>query len=100
MHTDNEEDGAVYIGALLFGLTINLFNGFSELSLTISRLPVFYKHRDLLFYPAWIYTLPNFVLRIPISIFESLVWVIVTYYSIGFAPEASRYQVGGLYTLS
>lgn len=91
MHTGNEEDGGVYIGALLFGLIVNMFNGFAELSLTISRLPVFYKHRDLLFYPAWIYTLPNFVLRIPISILESIVWVIMTYYSIGFAPEASRF---------
>lgn len=91
MHTRNEEDGSVYIGALLFGLIVNMFNGFAELSLTIARLPVFYKHRDLLFYPAWVYTLPNFLLKIPISIMESIVWVSVTYYSIGFAPEASRY---------
>ena len=90
MHTNNEEDGAIYIGALLFGLSVNLFNRFSELAFTIMRLPVFYNHRDLLFYPAWVYTLPNFLLRIPISIFESLVWVTMTYSSIGFAPEASR----------
>jgi len=91
MHADNEDDGAVYIGALLFGLAVNLFNKFSELAFTISRLPVFYKHRDLLFYPAWVFTLPNFVLKIPISIFDSLVWVLMTYYSMGFAPEANRY---------
>ena len=93
MHTNNEGDGTVYIGALLFGLIVNMFNGFAELSLSISRLPVFYKHRDLLFHPAWVYTVPNFVLRIPISILESLVWVVMTYYTIGFAPEASRYLV-------
>ncbi|ONK80620.1 uncharacterized protein A4U43_C01F19870 [Asparagus officinalis] len=91
MSTENEEDGTIYIGALLFSLIINLFNGFIELSLTLVRLPVLYKHRDLLFYPAWVYTLPNFLLRIPISVFDSLVWVIVTYYSMGFAPEASRF---------
>uniref|UniRef100_A0ACD6AER2 Uncharacterized protein n=1 Tax=Avena sativa TaxID=4498 RepID=A0ACD6AER2_AVESA len=91
MHTRNLDDGFVYIGALLFTLIVNMFNGFAELSLTITRLPVFYKHRDLLFYPAWIFTLPNIVLRIPLSIIESVVWVVVTYYTMGFAPEADRF---------
>ncbi|KAJ0964794.1 hypothetical protein J5N97_025932 [Dioscorea zingiberensis] len=91
MHARNEDDGFTYIGALLFGLIVNMFNGFAELSLSISRLPVFYKHRDLLFYPAWVFTLPNAVLRIPISILESIVWTVMTYYVIGYAPEASRF---------
>lgn len=91
MNTRNEEDGAVYIGALLFSMIINMFNGFAELSLTIARLPVFYKHRDLLFHPTWTFTLPTVLLRIPMSIFESIIWIAMTYYSIGFAPEASRF---------
>ncbi|XP_062087563.1 ABC transporter G family member 36-like [Humulus lupulus] len=91
MKTRNEDDGAVFIGALLFSMIHNMFNGFSELSMTIVRLPVFYKQRDLLFHPAWTFTLPTAVLKIPISIFESLIWIIMTYYSIGFAPEASRF---------
>uniref|UniRef100_A0A6V7QQA9 ABC transporter domain-containing protein n=1 Tax=Ananas comosus var. bracteatus TaxID=296719 RepID=A0A6V7QQA9_ANACO len=91
MHQRSVDDGFLYIGALLFGLIVNMFNGFAELTLTISRLPVFYKHRDLLFYPAWIFTLPNVLLRIPMSIIESVVWVVITYYTIGFAPEASRF---------
>ncbi|XP_027908144.1 ABC transporter G family member 36-like [Vigna unguiculata] len=91
MHQDNEDGASLYIGAILFSMIMNMFNGFAELALTIGRLPVFYKHRDHLFHPAWTYTLPNFLLRIPISVFESLVWVLVTYYTIGFAPEASRF---------
>ncbi|KAK3130632.1 hypothetical protein QOZ80_6BG0495930 [Eleusine coracana subsp. coracana] len=91
MHTRNLDDAVVYVGALLFTLIVNMFNGFAELSLTITRLPVFYKHRDLLFYPAWVFTLPNVILRIPFSIIESIVWVLVTYYTIGFAPEAERF---------
>ncbi|OWM77713.1 ABC transporter G family member 29-like [Punica granatum] len=91
MHTRNEADGAVYVGALLFSMIINLFNGFAELSMTIMRLPVFYKHRDLLFHPAWTFTLPNMILNIPMSILESIAWIGMTYYSIGFAPEASRF---------
>ncbi|PKA65330.1 Pleiotropic drug resistance protein 12 [Apostasia shenzhenica] len=91
LHVRNESDGAIYIGALLFGLIVNLFNGFAEQSLAISRLPVFYKQRDLLLYPTWVFTIPNCILRIPISVVESAVWVIMTYFTIGFAPEASRF---------
>ncbi|KAK4489208.1 hypothetical protein RD792_005003 [Penstemon davidsonii] len=91
LNTRNEQDGGIYIGALLFAMICNTFNGYSEIALTILRLPVFYKHRDLLFYPAWAFTLPTFLLRIPISLFETAVWMGTTYYTIGFAPEPSRF---------
>lgn len=90
LNTNTENDGGVYVGALLFAMIINMFNGFAELSLTIQRLPVFYKQRDLLFHPPWTFTLPNFLLRVPISLVETTAWMVVTYYTIGFAPEGSR----------
>ncbi|VVA97859.1 unnamed protein product [Arabis nemorensis] len=91
MNTKNENDGAVYVGALTFAMIANMFNGFAELSMMIQRLPVFYKQRDLLFHPSWTFTLPTVLLSIPISIFESVVWVSITYYLIGFAPEFIRF---------
>ncbi|KAK7255465.1 hypothetical protein RIF29_28875 [Crotalaria pallida] len=91
MHLRNEEDGAIYVGALVFSMVVNTFNSYGEVPFIISRLPVFYKHRDLLLHPAWTFTLPNVLLRIPISMFISFVWMIVAYYTIGFAPEASRF---------
>lgn len=91
MHTSSVNDGSIYVGALIFGMVINMFNGFSELSLIIQRLPVFYKHRDLLFHPPWAFTLPTVLLKVPISVFETIVWMVMTYYPIGFAPEASRF---------
>ncbi|KAI3697943.1 hypothetical protein L6452_31049 [Arctium lappa] len=91
MHSRNEEDGALYVGALLFALITNMFNGFPELPLTIERLPVLYKQRDLLFHPTWAFTIPTILLRVPISLVESTVWTILTYYVIGFTPEASRF---------
>ncbi|MCD7465303.1 hypothetical protein HAX54_001013 [Datura stramonium] len=91
IHIRNEDDGCIYDGALLFGMIVNMFNGYSELSLTIQRLPVFYKHRDHLFYPPWAFTLPNLLLKVPITVFESVVWTSTTYYTIGFAPEPSRF---------
>ncbi|XP_024969108.1 ABC transporter G family member 35-like isoform X3 [Cynara cardunculus var. scolymus] len=91
MKTRNEEDAQIYMGALLLSLLINMFNGLAELSLTIIRLPVVYKQRDLLFHPPWAYTIPTFLLRVPISILESITWVAILYYGIDLAPEASRF---------
>jgi hypothetical protein len=92
MHHKTSSDANLYLGALFFSLITNMFNGFAELSMTIFRLPVFFKQRDLLFYPAWAFTIPTFLLRIPMSLVEAGIWVVMTYYTIGFAPEASRYH--------
>lgn len=88
-------DGGFYLGALFFALINMMFNGFAEMALTIQRLPVFYKQRDLLFYPPWAFVLPTWLLRLPLSLYESLIWLLITYFTIGFAPEAGRYVAVG-----
>ncbi|KAL5579869.1 hypothetical protein UlMin_012311 [Ulmus minor] len=85
------EDGTKFWGALFFSLINVMFNGMSELAMTVFRLPVFFKQREALFYPAWAFALPIWFLRIPISLMESAIWIILTYYTIGFAPAASRF---------
>nr|XP_023897861.1 ABC transporter G family member 34-like [Quercus suber] len=85
------EDGGKFMGALFFTLINVMFNGMAELSMTIVKLPVFFRQRDFLFYPAWAFALPIWVLRIPISFLESAIWIILTYYTIGFAPSAGRF---------
>ncbi|GAV62861.1 ABC_tran domain-containing protein/ABC2_membrane domain-containing protein/PDR_assoc domain-containing protein [Cephalotus follicularis] len=85
------EGGRLYFGALFFSLINIMFNGMAELSMTVFRLPVFFKQRDFNFFPAWAFALPIWILRIPISFLESGIWIILTYYSIGFAPAASRF---------
>ncbi|MBA0713347.1 hypothetical protein Golax_012387 [Gossypium laxum] len=84
------ENGQKFFGALFFSLINVMFNGTAELAMTVFRLPVFYKQRDFLFYPAWAFGLPIWVLRIPLSLMESGIWIALTYYTIGFAPAASR----------
>ncbi|KZV47395.1 pleiotropic drug resistance protein 3-like [Dorcoceras hygrometricum] len=80
-----------YLGALFYSLIILLFDGFPELSMTIARLEIFYKQRDSYFYPAWAYAIPASILKIPLSVFEAIVWTSLTYYVIGFSPEAGRF---------
>ncbi|XP_030526171.1 pleiotropic drug resistance protein 1-like isoform X2 [Rhodamnia argentea] len=90
MHRDSITDGGLYIGALFFTVVSIMFNGMAELSMTIAKLPVFYKQRDLLFYPAWAYALPTWILKIPITFVEVAVWVFITYYVIGYDPNVGR----------
>ncbi|KAK3229047.1 hypothetical protein Dsin_000928 [Dipteronia sinensis] len=84
-------DANYYMGALYFALIILLVDGFPELSMTIARLEVFYKQKKLCFYPAWAYAIPATILKVPLSIIESLAWTSLTYYVIGYSPEVWRF---------
>ncbi|XVF19871.1 hypothetical protein REPUB_Repub11eG0148300 [Reevesia pubescens] len=91
LHPVDELNGNLYISCLFFGLVHIMFNGFSELPLLIFRLPVFYKQRDNLFHPAWVWSVVSWILRVPYSVVESVVWSSVVYYTVGFAPAAGRF---------
>ncbi|KAJ0075263.1 hypothetical protein Patl1_34349 [Pistacia atlantica] len=91
MHRDTDVDGIIYTGALYFAATMIMFNGMSEISMTIVKLPVFYKQRDLRFYPSWAYALPTWILKIPVTFVEAGVWVFLTYYVTGFDPNVGRF---------
>jgi hypothetical protein len=90
LHQETINDGLSYMGCLFFTITVLMFNGFGELALIINRLPVFFKQRDLLCYPAWTFSLHIFVLGVPITLFECGIWVLMTYFVTGYAPEAQR----------
>ncbi|KAL4625244.1 hypothetical protein ACB092_05G011200 [Castanea dentata] len=90
MPRESVTDGSIYTGALFFAVIMIMFNGMAELSMTIVKLPVFYKQRDLLFYPSWVYALPTWILKIPVTFLEVGVWVFMTYYVIGFDPSPGR----------
>ncbi|KAL4626335.1 hypothetical protein ACB092_05G088900 [Castanea dentata] len=90
MHHESVIDGSIYTGALFFSVIMIMFNGMAELSMTIVKLPVFYKQRDLLFYPSWVYALPTWILKIPVTFLEVGVWVFMTYFVIGFDPSPRR----------
>ncbi|XP_065625163.1 pleiotropic drug resistance protein 1 isoform X2 [Quercus suber] len=90
MPRESVTDGSIYTGALFFTVIMIMFNGMAELSMTIVKLPVFYKQRDLLFYPSWVYALPTWILKIPVTFLEVGVWVFMTYYVIGFDPSPGR----------
>ncbi|KAL0330263.1 UNVERIFIED_CONTAM: Pleiotropic drug resistance protein 1, partial [Sesamum radiatum] len=83
-------DGGIYMGALFYALIMIMFNGFSELALSILKLPVFYKQRDLLFFLHG-HTLcqhgslkfPSHLLKLPLGG--------LTYYPTGYDSDAGRF---------
>ncbi|XP_061343406.1 pleiotropic drug resistance protein 1-like isoform X2 [Gastrolobium bilobum] len=91
MHPDSVTNGGLYAGALYYGLLVILLDGFADLTVTVSKLPVFYKQRDFLFFPSWVYALPAWILKIPITFAQVGIWVFLTYYVIGFDPNIGRF---------
>lgn len=56
-------------------------------------MPVFFKQRDNLFFPAWAFVLPSTLVRFPISLIESLLWTVFTYFEISLTLDAGRYAL-------
>ncbi|KAM7471717.1 hypothetical protein LguiA_009900 [Lonicera macranthoides] len=90
MHRNSLIDGVLYSGSLFFVLSWFMFSAFSELAILISQLPVFHKQRDLLFYPAWAYSIPTWMISFPLILVEVFAWVLTTYYVIGYDPDVGR----------
>ncbi|KAF7045545.1 hypothetical protein CFC21_054641 [Triticum aestivum] len=80
-----------YMGALFFSIFMIMLNGIPEMSMQIGRLPSFYKQKSYYFYSSWAYAIPASVLKVPVSILDSLVWISITYYGIGYTPTVSRF---------
>lgn len=90
MHKETIEDGLTYMGAIFFIVMAFMFNSLAELGFTITRLPVFFKQRDLLFFPPWSYAIPAWIIKLPIAIIEVTILMFITYYGIGFDPNFGR----------
>lgn len=90
MDKDTIAGGGIYTGALFFTIIMVMFNGMSELAMTIYKLPVFYKQREMFFFPPWAYAIPTWVLKIPVTFLEVALWTFFTYYIIGFDPNVGR----------
>ncbi|CAK0784035.1 hypothetical protein CVIRNUC_007238 [Coccomyxa viridis] len=91
LNQNSRDMGAVYAGILFYSLINLLFDAFSEMSMMVESLSIFYTQRDNLFYPAWAFALPTTLLRIPYSLLESFLWSIIVYWSVGLAPTAARF---------
>jgi len=90
MHKETVIDGQIFLGALFFSLIMLMFNGTTELTMTIVKLPTFFKQRDHLFYPSWAYAIPSWIVRAPVTLVDASIWIFLTYYVVGFDPNIWR----------
>ncbi|KAF9674339.1 hypothetical protein SADUNF_Sadunf10G0117000 [Salix dunnii] len=79
------------MGSMYYALIRHTTNGVAELSLTVIRLPAVQKQRSFYLYPAWAYSIPASILKIPFSMLDSILWTGITYYVIGYSPEVTRF---------
>ncbi|CAM6085681.1 unnamed protein product [Calypogeia fissa] len=91
MHRHTYRDAQVWNGAIFANSITVMFTGFADVTLTVVRLPFFYKLRDKRMFPAWAFALATLMTRIPFSLIEATVFVALTYYPMGFAPNAGRF---------
>uniref|UniRef100_A0A804Q8K5 ABC transporter domain-containing protein n=1 Tax=Zea mays TaxID=4577 RepID=A0A804Q8K5_MAIZE len=91
MRQDTIFDGNKYMGALFMAVAAINFNGMIELTMTVKRLPVFYKQRELLWLPGWAILCSIFLVSIPMSLMETGLWTCSTYFAIGYAPSPDRF---------
>uniref|UniRef100_J3L0H4 ABC transporter domain-containing protein n=1 Tax=Oryza brachyantha TaxID=4533 RepID=J3L0H4_ORYBR len=90
MRHDSVDAGGIYLGVLFFCVSETMFSNMCDLGTTVMKLPLFFKQRDV-FYPAWAYTFPTWILKIPITLIQVTIWVTVTYYPIGFDQNIGRF---------
>ncbi|KAL8089213.1 hypothetical protein AgCh_038848 [Apium graveolens] len=79
-------DANYFLASLFYSLIRFNSNAIPELSMTVSRLAIFYKQRDFCFYPAWAYSIPAVILKIPFSFLDAFLWTGLTYYVIASLP--------------
>ncbi|EFN59720.1 hypothetical protein CHLNCDRAFT_133292 [Chlorella variabilis] len=58
--------------------------GTVEMHLITQRLPVFWKQREMRFYPGWCFAVPAFVFRLPYALLDATLWSLITYWAVGF----------------
>ncbi|KAL2652291.1 hypothetical protein R1flu_020419 [Riccia fluitans] len=91
MRREDLQDAHLYASSIFCGIVTMFLDAYTEVILTVYRLPVFFKLRDVLFLPAWAYSVPRVVLNIPVSMIQSILWTAVTYYTIGFSSAPERF---------
>lgn len=93
LDTDTILGGTTYLGIIFYGLIHNMLTGYSEMAILVGQLPVYFKQRTASFYPAWSFTVPPLLLRIPFCIVDCMVFCLILYWATGLTPEADRFFI-------
>ncbi|PSC69376.1 ATP-binding cassette transporter isoform B [Micractinium conductrix] len=81
---DTLDNGNILMGASFYSLIFMLIGGTVEMHLITERLPVFWKQREMRFFPGWCFALPSFLFRLPYALLDATLWSLITYWAVGF----------------
>ncbi|EFN59136.1 hypothetical protein CHLNCDRAFT_137957 [Chlorella variabilis] len=81
------EDGNLFFGVIFYSILYQLLGAIPEMHLLVGRLSVFFKQRDVNFYPGWCFAIPTFLMRVPWSFLEATLWTNLVYWLVGFSPS-------------
>lgn len=96
--TDSIQGGTLFLGVIFFSIVHLMFASYPEQTLLIFQLRVFWKQsRSFQFFPAWAFSLPTTLLRMPSSVVDSILWSCIVYWLVGLASEASRFVIFMVY---
>jgi ABC-type multidrug transport system ATPase subunit len=87
------QDGQVYLGLLFFCAMTAMWNVFAEMGTMCFSLPVFFKQRSMQLYPAWAFTLPAAVMRLPFSLLDATLFSCIMYFPTGLALQPSKFFI-------
>uniref|UniRef100_M1CTL5 ATP-binding cassette transporter n=2 Tax=Solanum tuberosum TaxID=4113 RepID=M1CTL5_SOLTU len=90
LHKNTARDGGVYLGALFFCCNDDYVQWILRTCPQYYEASSLYKQRDFLFFLAWAYALPTWILKIPITLVEVCIWVCMTHYVVGFDAVSGR----------
>jgi hypothetical protein len=94
--TNDIQGGTLYLGLIFFSIVHLMFASYAEQTLLIFALKVFWKqNRNFQFFPAWAFSAPTTLLRIPFSLVDAFVWSSIVYWLVGLAPQADRFFIFG-----
>ena len=83
-------DANYFLASLFYSLIRVTNNAILDLSVTVSRLAIFYMQRDYNFYLALAYTILAFILKILFSFVDVFLWTGLIHYVIDYSPEPER----------
>lgn len=89
--SDTFQGAANRFSAIFFSMAYMQFLGLAECADTLIRLPLFFKQRFNLFFPAWAFAVPPAVVRLPVIFLEVTFWSNVVYWIVGMEAEPGRF---------
>ncbi|KAG1677139.1 hypothetical protein FOA52_000945 [Chlamydomonas sp. UWO 241] len=86
-----ETNGVTYFGAIFLMIMFTSMGAMVGLTTALQTKGVWLKHRDNQFYPAWAHAAALTITQLPYQCVDVLVWIILTYFMVGFTYDAGRF---------